>query len=181
MKSFILLLSLVFSPICFSATVAVIDSGLDINHQDIKPHVWTNEDEVFNQIDSDGNGYIDDIYGWNFAENNNKLIDYKYQGTFSDDVYLFFEVQARQLLGTLSEEDKEWLKEKRSDKNFIAEMGKFGNYVHGTHVTGIAIDKTNSHAMGIKLIPTEVKPFAEKLAKDSKAKTKNRIQTSKSL
>lgn len=47
--------------------VAVIDSGIDILHEDLKDVVWINEDEIpDNGIDDDNNGYIDDIYGWNF-------------------------------------------------------------------------------------------------------------------
>lgn len=47
--------------------VAVIDSGIDILHEDLKDVVWINEDEIpGNGIDDDNNGYIDDIYGWNF-------------------------------------------------------------------------------------------------------------------
>lgn len=47
--------------------VAVIDSGVDINHEDLKGNIWINEDEIpNNNIDDDNNGYIDDINGWNF-------------------------------------------------------------------------------------------------------------------
>lgn len=47
--------------------VAVIDSGIDIEHEDLKDVIWTNEDEIpGNGIDDDKNGYIDDIHGWNF-------------------------------------------------------------------------------------------------------------------
>jgi len=47
--------------------VAVIDAGMDINHPDLKPIIWTNEDEIpGNGIDDDNNGYVDDIHGWNF-------------------------------------------------------------------------------------------------------------------
>ena len=47
--------------------VAVIDSGTDIEHEDLKNVIWTNKDEVpGNGIDDDKNGYIDDIHGWNF-------------------------------------------------------------------------------------------------------------------
>lgn len=47
--------------------VAVIDSGIDIEHEDLKGVVWTNSDEIpGNGIDDDNNGYVDDIYGWNF-------------------------------------------------------------------------------------------------------------------
>ncbi len=47
--------------------VAVIDSGFDLDHEDLKGNYWTNEDEIpENGIDDDKNGYIDDVYGWNF-------------------------------------------------------------------------------------------------------------------
>ncbi|MBO6524287.1 MAG: S8 family peptidase [Balneolaceae bacterium] len=47
--------------------VAIIDSGTDIEHEDLKDNVWVNEDEIAgNGIDDDGNGYIDDMHGWNF-------------------------------------------------------------------------------------------------------------------
>jgi subtilisin family serine protease len=50
--------------------VAVIDSGVDIEHEDLQGKIWTNTNEIpGNGIDDDGNGYIDDIHGWNFLGN----------------------------------------------------------------------------------------------------------------
>ena len=47
--------------------VAVIDSGIDTTHEDLKPVLWHNPGEIpGNGIDDDNNGYIDDVYGWNF-------------------------------------------------------------------------------------------------------------------
>ena len=47
--------------------VAVIDSGIDITHEDLDGVIWTNPKEIAgNGIDDDKNGYIDDIHGWNF-------------------------------------------------------------------------------------------------------------------
>ena len=47
--------------------VAVIDSGIDIEHEDLQGVIWTNEKEIpGNGIDDDKNGFIDDIHGWNF-------------------------------------------------------------------------------------------------------------------
>lgn len=47
--------------------VGIVDSGVDIEHQDLKSVVWTNKKEIAgNGIDDDKNGYIDDIHGWNF-------------------------------------------------------------------------------------------------------------------
>lgn len=50
-----------------TVVVAIIDSGMDINHEDLKENIWINTGEIpGNGIDDDGNGYIDDVYGWNF-------------------------------------------------------------------------------------------------------------------
>jgi subtilisin family serine protease len=47
--------------------VAVIDSGIDTLHEDLKPVLWINPKEIPNNgIDDDGNGYVDDVHGWNF-------------------------------------------------------------------------------------------------------------------
>src|SRR5919112_917326 len=47
--------------------VAVIDSGIDTTHEDLKSVLWTNPQEIpGNGIDDDNNGYVDDVHGWNF-------------------------------------------------------------------------------------------------------------------
>lgn len=53
-----------------TVVVAVIDSGIDIEHEDLKGKIWVNEDEIpGNGIDDDNNGFIDDVHGWNFLGN----------------------------------------------------------------------------------------------------------------
>lgn len=50
--------------------VAVIDSGVDIEHEDLQGKIWVNTKEIpKNGIDDDKNGYIDDVHGWNFLGN----------------------------------------------------------------------------------------------------------------
>lgn len=50
-----------------TVVVAVIDSGIDTLHEDLKPVLWTNPKEIpGNGIDDDKNGYVDDVHGWNF-------------------------------------------------------------------------------------------------------------------
>lgn len=47
--------------------VGIVDSGVDINHEDLKSVIWTNPKEIAgNNIDDDKNGYVDDVHGWNF-------------------------------------------------------------------------------------------------------------------
>ena len=50
-------------------TVAVVDSGIDIQHPDFRSQLWQNAGEIRgNRIDDDGNGYVDDIHGWDFSD-----------------------------------------------------------------------------------------------------------------
>ncbi len=62
--------------------VAVLDGGVDYNHQDLRDNIWTNSKEIAgNGKDDDGNGFIDDIYGWNFHDDNNDTLDKDGHGT----------------------------------------------------------------------------------------------------
>lgn len=59
-------------------TVAVLDIGTDINHEDLKGMIWTNPGEIpGNGIDDDHNGYIDDVHGWNFLGGKNGNLMYE--------------------------------------------------------------------------------------------------------
>ncbi|MFM6879698.1 MAG: S8 family serine peptidase, partial [Dolichospermum sp.] len=62
--------------------IGVIDTGVDYNHPDLVGNIWTNSGEIANDgIDNDGNGYIDDIRGWDFAYNDNNPSDVNGHGT----------------------------------------------------------------------------------------------------
>ena len=54
--------------------VALVDTGVEYSHPDLADSIWVNEDEIADDgIDNDGNGYIDDVYGWNFYSDNNQV------------------------------------------------------------------------------------------------------------
>lgn len=139
-----------------ATTIAIIDSGTDLTHNDLMSKKWFNAKDIDDAVDNDDNGYIDDVSGWNFAEQNNKLVDRKYVGTFSKDVYRFFEIQTRMLKGEATTADTEWMKQARSNEKLIGELGVFGNFVHGTHVAGIAAKNApDAKIMVLKIIPTK--------------------------
>ena len=65
-----------------SVVVAVIDTGIDLDHPDLVNNLWTNTDEIpGNGIDDDNNGFIDDIHGWDFVNNDGNPDDDNDHGT----------------------------------------------------------------------------------------------------
>ena len=72
--------------------VGIIDSGVDIDHEDLKSVIWTNKKEIpANGIDDDKNGYIDDVHGWNFLGNSNnetlEITRILKKGDIESDIY----------------------------------------------------------------------------------------------
>lgn len=62
--------------------VAIIDTGIQLNHPDLAANIWRNPNEIAgNRIDDDGNGYVDDINGWNYVSGNNNPNDDTGHGT----------------------------------------------------------------------------------------------------
>ncbi|HLZ33909.1 MAG TPA: S8 family peptidase, partial [Nitrospira sp.] len=60
---------------CSSVYVGIIDEGMMMTHEDLAGNVWTNPFDPVDGIDNDGNGYIDDVHGWDFAGNDNTVYD----------------------------------------------------------------------------------------------------------
>ncbi len=59
-----------------TTVVAVIDEGVDVKHPDLRDNIWVNPDEVAgNRVDDDGNGYVDDVNGWDFANDDASVYD----------------------------------------------------------------------------------------------------------
>ena len=138
-----------------SATnVAVIDSGLDVTHPFLITSLWKNtpEYEGEDHFDDDENGLIDDIFGYNFEQDNNDLIDLLNNIEFMMSDYEYFELQDRvirtkQGLDNLPQEEVDAF----GLDNRRGHAYEFGHKAHGTHVSGI-IAKENPlvNIMGIK-------------------------------
>lgn len=152
-----------------AATIAIIDSGTDMKHEMIAPKAWMNASEIpENNRDEDRNGYQDDIYGWNFAESNNKVIDYKYLDLLNDDIRKFFAIQARAIKGIATPEEITEMRELLKNEEFLSRIQKFGNFMHGTHVAGISARKSEeAKILAVKLIPTEVKLPGQKISESA--------------
>jgi subtilisin family serine protease len=145
------------SSVALGATVAIIDSGVDVDHADLKKSVWVNPiDGSFDLFDDDGNGKTDDVYGWNFLDNNNVLIDLTQTSLLTSDIKTFFTLQGKVLTGTATEEQKTWLKKKISDSSFRSRITQYGAFAHGTHVAGIASEFEGNKVFTIRLIPTKI-------------------------
>ncbi len=99
--------------------VGVVDSGVDIEHPDLKNNIWTNEDEIpGNGKDDDNNGYIDDVHGWNFlgkavAENLEyvriiKRLKPKYEGKSESSISTADREEYKQYQEAKAEYEKEY-------------------------------------------------------------------------
>lgn len=67
---------------CRPAVIALVDSGVDATHPDLADNIWTNDLEIAgNGVDDDGNGYVDDVRGWDFVSNDNDPVDGNSHGT----------------------------------------------------------------------------------------------------
>ncbi|UII29142.1 S8 family peptidase [Fulvivirga maritima] len=108
-----------------TVTVAVIDSGVDIDHEDLQGKIWINEDEIAgNGIDDDKNGYVDDRYGWNFIGGKDGNVEedtYELTRIYNDLKAKYGDVEAKKVKKKNKDEYEYWLKVK---KNFEADYEK---------------------------------------------------------
>ncbi|MDI6644007.1 MAG: S8 family serine peptidase [Methanobacteriaceae archaeon] len=82
--------------------IAVLDTGIDLNHVDLRGNLWINRGEILNDgIDNDGNGYIDDYYGWDFYNNDNDPSDDNGHGTGVAGVIAAFGNNSRGITGVM--------------------------------------------------------------------------------
>ena len=67
-----------------SVYVGIIDEGIQYSHPDLNANIWTNPFDPVDGVDNDGNGYIDDVHGWDFDGNDNEVYDGGKRGSLDD-------------------------------------------------------------------------------------------------
>ena len=113
-----------------TVVVAVIDSGVDTLHEDLKDVLWRNPKEIpGNNIDDDQNGYVDDVYGWNFigGKDGRNVKQDSYEGARVYHKlkvkYAGKEIDSSTLKDEELEEYKTWLKARKKVEGDGAEGG----------------------------------------------------------
>ncbi len=136
--------------------VAVIDGGVDFNHEDLKENIWINKNEIpDNGIDDDENGYIDDIHGWNFlgnAEGKNiahenleiTRIYKKYHPKFSDVKKSTLSNEEKELYGLYKEAAKRYKKSLKDAQRQKKGFKKYKNKYHNAYQTITDVLQTDS-------------------------------------
>ena len=136
--------------------VAVIDGGVDFNHEDLQENMWINKNEIpDNGIDDDGNGYVDDIHGWNFlgnAEGENiahenleiTRIYKKYHPKFSDVKKSTLSYEEKELYGLYKEAAKRYEKSLKDAQRQKSGFEKYKNKYHNAYQTITNVLQTDS-------------------------------------
>ncbi len=164
--------------------IAVWDSGLDTDIEYFKPVLWNNKKEVpGNNKDDDGNGYIDDVHGIAYSLHGDKetSVLYPLPEMKKDEKDLQRQMKGLEdITSAIESEEATELKKMMSTlspaevKPFLEELQLYGNYAHGTHVSGISV-KGNPF---VKLLAARItfdyhmipeKPTIAQAKKDAKA------------
>jgi len=130
--------------------VGVIDEGIQFTHPDLDANVWTNPFDVAgNRVDDDGNGYVDDVHGWDFAGNNSSVYDGGTRGS-SDD-------HGTHVAGTIGAESGPELGVKGVNHSVTMISGKFlgangGTLAHAVKAVDYFTDLKTRH--GLKIVAT---------------------------
>lgn len=128
MIRFLLLYIMQFS-LSYGATIAIIDTGFDLDHDYLKPKIMnkeTDEEAI-------------DYYGWDFFDNNHMKKPVIEDKSSVQEILLFRSLRAKGHRQGLSLDEFEWFKKRSADKEFMEKVKLFKKHAHGTFVAGIAL------------------------------------------
>lgn len=123
-----LILFLLFSWNAFGATIAIIDTGFDLDHDYLKPKILSKESEE-----------TIDFQGWDFFDNSHLKKPVIEDKSSLQEILLFRSIRAKGHRQGLSLEEFDWFKKKSADKVFMEKVRLFKKHSHGTFVAGIAL------------------------------------------
>ncbi len=147
--------------------VLVIDSGSDFTHKVLNPMAKPNEAELNGQkrVDDDNNGYVDDVYGWNFVENNSTIVNLEETPPEYDKVLeVMKNINKMQQSGKEAFSVEEWnsFVDLYNNPKIKPWVNFCGGWAHGTHCAGIiASNNKNVAFKAIRYIPTGKAPSKE--------------------
>ncbi|MCM2349910.1 MAG: S8 family serine peptidase [Bacteriovoracaceae bacterium] len=125
----LLILLILNSAMSYGATIAIIDTGFDLDHDYLKPKILnkeTDEEAI-------------DFHGWDFFDNSHLKKPVIEDKSSIQEILLFRNLRAKGHRQGLSLEEFEWYKKKNADKAFMEKVKLFKKHSHGTFVAGIAL------------------------------------------
>ncbi len=128
-----------------SATIAIIDTGFDLDHDFLRPKILkqeTDEEAIDPKL-------IKEFHGWNFHDNSHLKKSVLDDSTSLQEILLFRNLRAKGHSQGLSLDEFEWFKKRTSDKVFMEKVKAFKKHSHGTFVAGIALREGDN----ISIIP----------------------------
>ncbi len=151
-----------------ASNVAVVDSGTYFDHDWFQNKAWFNKHErAGNNVDDDRNGKVDDVNGWNFADNYKKVFYPEHISGIHPVVYRIFFILSKIELGTITEEDRKFWEDNVAslpeDKKMKLRnhLNYYGQYAHGTHCSGvIASGNEQVKIMSARIFPDAQPPEA---------------------
>ena len=122
--------------------VAVIDSGVDVNHEDLQGKIWINAGEIANDgIDNDINGYVDDVFGWNFIGGSNGMATMVADSSLKNGMRLVKGDPAAQVDNDTLEVTRELVRMKKLKKE-TEELGEVLGDAHAAYLEKLTAEIT---------------------------------------
>ena len=134
MLRLLFLITLFWLPQAIGTTIAIIDTGFDLDHDFLKPKILkkeTDEEAI--------NPGLKEFSGWSFHDNSHLKEPVIKDQSLLQEILLYRNLRAKGHREGLSLDEFEWFKKRSSDKNFMSQVKNFKKHSHGTFVAGIAL------------------------------------------